>query len=97
MELIVGMNGIANIGGFLCTNDETLAEKAKYLVQNSICLPSSSHLKSSEVNKILEQQRADGKIGSNLEAEVELSLSSEWLDVLKLLGDELRFVFITSY
>ncbi len=29
-------------------------EKAKYLVQNSICLPSSSHLKSSEVNKISE-------------------------------------------
>jgi len=48
------------------------------------------------VNKALEQQRADGKIGSSLNAEIVLYCQGELLDQLSALGDELRFVLITS-
>ena len=50
----------------------------------------------SEVQKELEALRATGKIGSSLQAEVEVHADGERLDVLKSLGDDLRFVFITS-
>ena len=50
----------------------------------------------SEVQKDLEALRAAGKIGSSLQAEVEVHADGERLDVLKSLGDDLRFVFITS-
>ncbi|MEO8008248.1 MAG: isoleucine--tRNA ligase, partial [Betaproteobacteria bacterium] len=50
----------------------------------------------SEVQKELEALRAAGKIGSSLQAEVEVHADGERLDVLKSLGDDLRFVFITS-
>jgi len=49
------------------------------------------------VNKQLEQARIAGVIGSSLDAEVGLYCGREILDKLKILGDELRFVFITSY
>ncbi len=49
------------------------------------------------VNKELEVQRAAGHIGSALEAEVTLYCSPEIKQKLDLLGDELRFVLITSY
>lgn len=48
------------------------------------------------VNKELEQKRAAGEIGSALAAEVDLYLSGDTYEVLKRLGDELKFVFITS-
>jgi isoleucyl-tRNA synthetase len=48
------------------------------------------------VNKELEALRVAGEIGANLQAEVELYCGSEIFSVLKRLGDELRFVFITS-
>ena len=48
------------------------------------------------VNKALEQQRADGVIGSSLAAEVTLYCEGELLEQLNELGDELRFVLITS-
>lgn len=48
------------------------------------------------VNKALEQVRADGKIGSNLEAEVTLYTDGEIFSQLEQLKNELRFVFITS-
>jgi isoleucyl-tRNA synthetase len=50
----------------------------------------------SEVQKELEALRAAGKIGSSLQAEVEVHADGERFDVLKSLGDDLRFVFITS-
>ena len=50
----------------------------------------------SEVQKELEALRAAGKIGSSLQAEVEMHAEGDRLDVLKSLGDDLRFVFITS-
>lgn len=48
------------------------------------------------VNKELEVKRKAGVIGSALEAEVEIFCSSEIRELLSLLGDELRFVLITS-
>ena len=50
----------------------------------------------SAVNKILEDMRNDGIIGSALEAEVELYCSDELYKNLELLGEELKFVLITS-
>ena len=50
----------------------------------------------SEVQKELEALRTAGKIGSSLQAEVEVHADGGRADVLKSLGDDLRFVFITS-
>jgi isoleucyl-tRNA synthetase len=50
----------------------------------------------SEVQKELEAVRAAGKIGSSLQAEVEISAEAERFDLLASLGNDLRFVFITS-
>jgi isoleucyl-tRNA synthetase len=50
----------------------------------------------SEVQKELEALRAAGKIGSSLQAEVVVHADGQRLEVLKSLGDDLRFVFITS-
>jgi isoleucyl-tRNA synthetase len=44
----------------------------------------------------LETRRAAGLIGSSLQAEVELALSAEDRALLATLGDDLRFVLITS-
>jgi isoleucyl-tRNA synthetase len=49
-----------------------------------------------KVNKQLEEARAAGMIGSALAAEVDVYVSGEDCDVLARLGDDLRFVFITS-
>jgi isoleucyl-tRNA synthetase len=48
------------------------------------------------VNKVLESKRADGVIGSSLEAEVILYCNDELLQQLNKLGSELRFALITS-
>ncbi len=50
----------------------------------------------SEVNKVLEQARADKLIKSSLEAAVTLYADSELAQKLDCLGDELRFVLLTS-
>jgi isoleucyl-tRNA synthetase len=49
------------------------------------------------VSRELEQLRVAGGIGSSLDAEVDLYCSPEIKTALDALGDELRFVFITSY
>lgn len=49
-----------------------------------------------EVNKVLESYRAEGKMGSALEAEVVLHVNEADYKKLILLGDELRFILITS-
>ncbi len=49
------------------------------------------------VAKELERLRVAGGIGSSLDAEVDLYCGREIHDLLGRLGDELRFVFITSY
>ncbi len=50
----------------------------------------------SAVSKQLEAQRKTGAIGSSLEAEVTLYSDDQMRDSLAFLGDELRFVLITS-
>ena len=50
----------------------------------------------SEVQKELEALRVAGRIGSSLAAEVEIFASGERLDAIASLGDDLRFVLITS-
>ncbi|GHD60686.1 isoleucine--tRNA ligase [Jeongeupia chitinilytica] len=46
--------------------------------------------------KDIEVLRAEGKLGSSLQAEVEIAAGGELHDALASLGDELRFVLITS-
>jgi isoleucyl-tRNA synthetase len=48
------------------------------------------------VSKQLEESRTAGSIGSSLQAEVLLSASADDYALLKSLGDDLRFAFITS-
>jgi len=49
------------------------------------------------VSKELEKLRVAGGIGSGLDAEVDIYCDSSRRDRLLRLGDELRFIFITSY
>ncbi len=49
-----------------------------------------------EVTKALEEQREAGKIGSSLQAEVEIRCSGEKYDLLASLGEDLKFVLIAS-
>jgi isoleucyl-tRNA synthetase len=49
------------------------------------------------VSKELEQLRGAGKIGSSLDAEVDLYADEQTLGLLQAVGDELRFLLITSY
>jgi isoleucyl-tRNA synthetase len=49
-----------------------------------------------EVSKVLEDLRAAGKIGSSLQAEVEIHASGTKHAILASLGDDLRFILICS-
>jgi isoleucyl-tRNA synthetase len=48
------------------------------------------------VNKDIETLRADGKVGSSLQAEVALTVPADDYALLSSLGDDVKFVFITS-
>ena len=48
------------------------------------------------VNKDIEVLRAEGKVGSSLQAEVTLSVNADDHALLNSLGEDLKFVFITS-
>jgi isoleucyl-tRNA synthetase len=48
------------------------------------------------VNKDIEALRADGKVGSSLQAQVKLTVGTQDYDLLASLGNDLKFVFITS-
>src|SRR5450830_1233430 len=48
------------------------------------------------VNKEIEALRADGKVGSSLQAKVALTVGANDYALLASLGDDLKFVFITS-
>jgi isoleucyl-tRNA synthetase len=48
------------------------------------------------VTKVLEPMRADGKIGASLAAEVTVHADLPWLGSLAGMGEEARFLFITS-
>jgi isoleucyl-tRNA synthetase len=49
-----------------------------------------------DVTKQLEEVRMAGKIGSSLQAEIEIKAHGKKFDLLQSLGDDLKFVFITS-
>ncbi|ASJ97581.1 isoleucine--tRNA ligase [Shewanella marisflavi] len=49
-----------------------------------------------EVNKAIEQARREQRVGGSLEAEVTLYADDSLTESLALLGDELRFVLLTS-
>ncbi|SMC28189.1 Isoleucyl-tRNA synthetase [Andreprevotia lacus DSM 23236] len=49
-----------------------------------------------QVQKDIEVLRADGKLGSSLQAEIALTAAGDTLAALQALGDELKFVLITS-
>ena len=49
-----------------------------------------------DANKLLEAYRADGRIGSALDAELVLHVSADEYDTLKKFENELRFFFIVS-
>jgi isoleucyl-tRNA synthetase len=49
-----------------------------------------------QVNKDIETLRADGKVGSSLQAEIVITAPPDDLDLLASLGDDLKFVTITS-
>jgi len=49
-----------------------------------------------EVNKVIEQARADKRIGGSLEASVTLYADADLATKLTSLGEELRFVLLTS-
>jgi isoleucyl-tRNA synthetase len=49
-----------------------------------------------EVNKAIEGLRAEGKVGSSLQAQVQLNLSAGDHALLSSLGDDVKFIFITS-
>ena len=48
------------------------------------------------VNKDIEALRSAGKVGASLQAQVDLQVTADDHALLKSLGDDLRFVFITS-
>jgi isoleucyl-tRNA synthetase len=49
-----------------------------------------------DVTKQLEEVRMAGKIGSSLQAEIEIKAHGKKFDLLQSLGEDLKFVFITS-
>lgn len=49
-----------------------------------------------EVNKVIEQARREKKVGGSLEAEITLFADEALASTLATLGDELRFVLLTS-
>ena len=48
------------------------------------------------VNKDIETVRAEGKVGSSLQADLQLTAPADDFALLGSLGDDLKFVFITS-
>ncbi|GAB4059806.1 isoleucine--tRNA ligase [Uliginosibacterium sediminicola] len=49
-----------------------------------------------ETMKVIEALRTEGKVGASLQAEVTVAASGDKFAALNALGDDLRFVFITS-
>ena len=48
------------------------------------------------VNKVIEQERISGNLGSSLEADIVIYAETDLYNKLKILGDELRFILICS-
>ncbi|MES2361637.1 MAG: isoleucine--tRNA ligase [Pseudomonadota bacterium] len=71
---------------------------ASFKPQNEALLAKWSRIRElrDAVNKDIEALRADGKVGSSLQAEVSLEVNADDHALLSSLGDDLKFVFITS-
>ncbi|MFC6284620.1 MULTISPECIES: isoleucine--tRNA ligase [Polaromonas] len=71
---------------------------ASFNPQNDALLAKWSRIREirDAVNKDIEALRADGKVGSSLQAEVSLEVNADDHALLSSLGDDLKFVFITS-
>jgi isoleucyl-tRNA synthetase len=63
-----------------------------------LLMPKWSRLRQirADVQRSLEEVRSAGNIGSSLQAEVTLTVGTEDHDLLSTIGDDLRFVLITS-
>jgi len=73
--------------GLFPIDDKALISKSEWQSINAV---------RNGVSKSLETLRADGTIGAALEASVTVYASDKLASALAKLGDELRFVFITS-
>ncbi|MGH8858855.1 MAG: zinc finger domain-containing protein, partial [Polaromonas sp.] len=71
---------------------------AEFPVANAALLAKWSRIREirDAVNKDIEALRADGKVGSSLQANVALEVNADDHALLASLGDDLKFVFITS-
>ncbi|HJU70638.1 MAG TPA: isoleucine--tRNA ligase, partial [Paucimonas sp.] len=84
------------------TSDETIFTQTYYalpeVTDGAALLGKYAALREirAEVLKQLEEVRIAGKIGSSLQAEVEIKAAGEKFDLLNSLGDDLKFVLITS-
>ena len=83
-------------------SDETIFTQVYYVlpdIENSeILIRKFNFLRSIriDVNKRLEEARERGEIGSSLQAEVKIQVTSEKFALLNSLGDDLKFLLITS-
>jgi isoleucyl-tRNA synthetase len=71
---------------------------ADFKPQNDVLLAKWTRIREirDAVNKDIETLRADGKVGSSLQAEVTLEVNADDHALLQSLGEDLKFVFITS-
>ncbi|HEY0846283.1 MAG TPA: isoleucine--tRNA ligase [Noviherbaspirillum sp.] len=83
-------------------SDETIFTQTYYtlpeIVESEALLAKFAALREirAEVTKKLEEVRVAGGIGSSLQAEVEVKVSGDKAALLNSLGNDLKFVFITS-
>ncbi len=89
------MPGERNESVFLNEWYGQLAEHDEYALNDEFWISIMSVRE--ELSRELEKERKEKTIGSSLEAEVDIYCNDEIMEVLNRLGDELRFVFITSY
>ena len=81
--------------------DKSVFEEEWYVLPENIFTGANGwnyirNLRAQEVNKLLEELRQEGKIGSSLASELDIYTSGIQYDYLLRLGEELKFAFITS-
>ncbi len=83
-------------------NDSSVFEELWYVLPDNLLTSESLEdwQKILEVralaNKAIEEERNKGLVGSSLQCELDIYLSDEYFQALNRLGDDLRFVMITS-
>jgi len=94
-EIWQHMPGERNESVFLNKWYDRLAEHDEYALNDEFW--ATIMLVREEISRELEKARKEKIIGSSLAAEVDIYCNSKIMKELSRLGDELRFVFITSY